>query len=83
MVKKSTTREERIMMLLYTNAKEAGDLEIDQPIEEIAKSMGVTLNSLGNSINTLAQINFIKKSGPTHIRLTANGIRLAESLLEE
>lgn len=75
---KGTTPDEKLMVEFYRIAKGDPSCEID--IQAAAKKIGLKEIALKTIVKHLAQANFLKKVGETHIRLTANGCRFVEEM---
>ena len=73
------TKEEKFLVALYKMEKKIGlDKEL-KPLEA-ADSIGLSEKSMKNSINMLAQTNFLKKNG-VFVHLTPQGRALVLKLL--
>lgn len=70
------TKDEKYILALY---KLAGRGLKDR--YEMGKQIGISERAVNAILNGLEQANFVKKIGDTQVCLTANGVRLAESLL--
>ena len=71
------TKEEKFLIALSRLEKQG---EIDLNPLQAASSIGLSEKSMKNSINMLAQTNFLKKHGP-FVQLTPQGRALVESLV--
>ena len=78
---KSLTREERFLIALYTLSKK-NNTEFCS-IDEIAQSLHLHERQSKTTVQVLTSINFTKKRGKKEIKITTNGISLAEELLAE
>jgi len=74
------TKEEKFLAALFQmERKTALDCELN-PLEA-ARTIGLSEKSMKNSINMLAQTNFLKKKGSS-VSITPQGRELALSLLK-
>lgn len=78
---KGTTPDEKLMVEFYRVSQ--GNISYEIDIKAAAKKIGMKETALKNIVKHLAQANFVKKVGETHVRITAQGIRfVCEELLD-
>ena len=99
MVAKGRTKDESFIVTLYEMSKSSLNQNIDnnswQDDENnidtnisidrylIGQKIGLQKKAVDTICVTLAQANFIKKSGPVDIKITSNGISLAEEVIDQ
>jgi len=75
---KGTTPDEKLLLEFYRIAQ--GDLSYEIDMRAAARKIGLKETALKNIVKHLAQANFVKKVGETHVCLTEQGCRF---VLEE
>jgi len=74
------TKEEKFLVALFLMEQKVQMNDELKPIDA-ARSIGLSEKSMKNSINMLAQTNFLKKSG-ARVRLTLLGREFVKSFLK-
>lgn len=72
------TKEERFMLKLFDLS--SGHIGEIMDREKIARLVGISVNAVKNTVNLLAQANFIRKYGDKEIAMTSQGKELVERL---
>jgi len=80
---KRGTKESRFIIELYLQAKEAGDMSTPFSSKKIATDVGVNRTALHNVVQTLCNINFLKREEDDFVFITPQGISFAEMLLQK
>ena len=74
------TKEERFLIFLHKLASERGDLYCPIDRYTVGEMVGLHTKGIDTTCNVLAQVNFIKKVGPTQVALTPHGEALVLKL---
>lgn len=77
------TKDEKYIILLYQEALKGGNPQNLKDRYKIGELLGLSDKVVKGMLNGLVEANFVKKVDERGIVLTANGVRLAESLLDE
>ena len=80
---KSITKDELFLVKLFELAQRLGDTYADVDRYAVGKPMSQNDKSVDNIVRMLAQTNFIVKTEGNAIKLTLQGERFVESLLEQ
>ena len=76
------TKDESFLIKLYEEANEEGDFSVELNFQEIGKKMVLKERVIKTIIRDLAQANFVQKIDHDTIKLTQNGINLAQKFKE-
>jgi Mn-dependent DtxR family transcriptional regulator len=76
------TKDEMFILKAYQELERLSDRDALLNRYQIGRLAGISEKGVDAICNQLAKANFIKKVGEEEFRLTSNGERLAQSLLE-
>ena len=82
MSQRAQTKDERYLRGLYELAQAAGDVETEFDMFEVGQYVGQSPKAVKTIVALLARANFVRKLDKTRLRLTPNGERRLQDLME-
>ena len=76
------TKDESFLIKLYETAQNEGDLNIEINFQKLGQELTLKDKIIKNIVRDLAQANFILKTDDNTVKLTQNGITLAQKFQE-